>query len=282
MISLAYLLLAHAHPEQIARLVQRLHTPHVKFYVHIDAKTSEEIYQAIQAAMPAQANVTFIRRRACRWGGFSLVAASLDLLRAAQIDGFDWAILLSGQDYPLKSNQQIADSLAKTAAKGFIESKPDFDVRYRYQAWYWEGINGKLLGKLAQKVQRGFNAWGLRRSLPMPLSHITAGSQWWMLSQEAVIEIFTFLQQHPRIEAFFSQTLVPDEMFFQTILHHTPIAAQINWQSQRYLEWQAGAWSPRTFDLNDFDRLQQRPELFARKFAADGELAKLLDQHIEQ
>ncbi|QLG87207.1 hypothetical protein HQ393_02500 [Chitinibacter bivalviorum] len=279
MISLAYLILAHAHPKQIGRLVQRLHADHVRFYLHIDANTPNEVYQAIEAAMPAQANVTFIQRRACRWGGFSLVAASLDLLRAAQVDGFDWAILLSGQDYPLKSNSFIADYLANTSAKGFIESKPDFDVRYRYQAWHWERINGKPLGKLVQKIQRGLNACGLRRTLPAPITQVCAGSQWWMLSQEAVAEIFAILDQHPKIEAFFSQTLVPDEMFFQTILHHSPIASQISWQSLRYLEWQAGAWSPRTFEKQDLDLLQQRTELFARKFAADGELTQMLDEH---
>jgi hypothetical protein len=282
MTTLAYLILAHAHPEQIANLVRRLHAPHVRFYLHIDANTPDTIYQAIHDTLPDEAEATFIARRPCRWGGFSLVAASLDLLRVAQNDGFGWAILLSGQDYPLQSNDAIVHTLANTRAQGFIEIKTDFDVRYRYQAWHWEAINGTRVGKLVQKLQRGLNRIGLNRSLPSPLTQIAAGSQWWILSADAVGAVLDFIAKNPQLIHFFEHTLVPDEMFFQTVLLHTPIAQNIEPRSLRFLQWPEQAWSPRTFSLDDLPLLGTRDELFARKFAADGQLTAQMDNLLLQ
>lgn len=277
---IAYLILAHAHPQQLGRLTARLAAPSARFYLHIDANTPAETFAAMQAEVDGcGAPAVWVERQACRWGGFSLVDATLRLMQAALADGCDWLILLSGQDYPLQANAVIEERLAHSGKAGFIDLRDpaDFDVRYRHEAWHFERFNGKPLGKLLQKAQRGLNGIGLRRALPAPLTEIRAGSQWWMLSAPACRWLLEFCAANPQIIAFFRQTLVPDEMFFQSLLWHSPFREQLSHDPLRRIEWEKDAWSPRTFTEVDIAHLLAAPELFARKFAPDGRVAALLD-----
>lgn len=278
---IAYLILAHASPEQLGRLTRRLATPDVRFYLHIDANSTPATFAAMQAEIVhCGAPAIWIARQPCHWGGFSLVDATLQLIKAALADGCDWLILLSGQDYPLQSNTSIAEKLADMNKAGFIDLRDPacFEVRYRYEAFHLERFNGKPVGKLLQKLQRGLNQLGLRRTIPAPLTEIRAGSQWWMLSAPACRWLLDFCAREPQVVDFFRRTLVPDEMFFQTLLWHSPFRDQLCSDALRRIEWQEGAWSPRTFCEEDVPQLQTAPELFARKFAPDGKVTTLLDE----
>ncbi|AMC33284.1 beta-1,6-N-acetylglucosaminyltransferase [Janthinobacterium sp. B9-8] len=278
---IGYLILCHAHPAQLGRLCQQLFAENTRLYIHVDANTPADILTAMQEATPAEA--CFIERQACRWGGFSLVSASLALIQAALKDDCDYLILLSAQDYPLKSKQETINQLQQHA--GFIEFRPqpdpDFDIRYRYQSYHPEWLKGSLAGKLLQKIQRPLNRLGLlQRKLPRAIHTIYSGSQWWCLSRRACQALLQFCAENPEVIQYFRQTLVPDEMFVQTILMHTPIAKELVNDSQHYLEWETGAWSPRTFEISDVTRLLACPSLFARKFAGDGLVTSQLSAHL--
>ncbi|BCL76506.1 hypothetical protein JHS3_22420 [Jeongeupia sp. HS-3] len=274
---LAYLILAHAAPAQLARLIARLNAPGVCIYVHVDASTPAEVFAAMWATAPD--GVRWMTRRPCRWGGFSLVAATLDLMRAARADGCDWQVLLSGADYPLKSHDEIVARLQSGEALGYLDVRDtaEFDVGYRWQAWHPERFNGRLPGRILQKAQRGLAKIGLCRRLPAPLRAVWAGSQWWMLSAAAVDALLHLCDEHPEVIDFFRSTLVPDEMVVQTMLMHTPLAERLCRDSLRYLLWSPGAWSPATLTDADLPDLLNTDALFARKFAADGALTTRLD-----
>jgi hypothetical protein len=275
---IAYLILAHAQPQQLGRLVHRLDSPDARFYIHIDANTPETTFTAMQAAAP---QACWIPRQPCRWGGFSLVDASLRLIEAALADGCDWLVLLSGQDYPLKHPDEIARTLAASPFAAHLDIQPDFAVGYRWQYWHFEKINGTLAGKIVQKVQRLCAPLGLSRKLPAVLPHIRAGSQWWMLSAPLARELIRFIQQNPPLIAFFRHTLVPDEMFFQSIISSLYPPEKIG-PSLRQIEWQTGSWSPRTFEQQDAGRLIGSPALFARKFGADGLATAAIDRLLDR
>ncbi|SMC28986.1 Core-2/I-Branching enzyme [Andreprevotia lacus DSM 23236] len=276
---IAYLILAHDQPAQLGRLVARLLAPGVSFHLHIDANTPDGKFAAMQAAMPADADVCFVARQRCRWGGFSLVAATLALLESALARDADWLVLLSGQDYPLKSHAAIVARLAADDVAAHIDSRSaaEFDVRYRWQAWHFEFFNRHPFNRVWQKLQRVANKLGLVRRLPAPLREMRAGSQWWCMRADAARAVQAFVAANPQVIRFFRTTLVPDEAFFQTVLAHALRADQIQTDNLRYLQWQPGAWSPRTFDDGDLPALQASPALFARKFAPDGELSARLD-----
>jgi Core-2/I-Branching enzyme len=279
---IGYLILCHAHPAQLGRLCQQLFTDNTRLYIHVDANTSASDFSAMQAAIPAEAH--FIERQPCRWGGFSLVSASLALVGAAIKDDCDYMVLLSAQDYPLKPHAEIVRQLQ--GHTGFIEFRrqpdPEFDIRYRYQIYHPESLKGSFAGKLLQRLQGPLQRSGLlQRKLPSPITAIYSGSQWWCLSRRACQALVEFCQANPAVIAYFRQTLVPDEMFVQTILMHTPVAKELINNSQHDLEWETGAWSPRTFTPKDLPRLLASPSLFARKFAIDGQLSNLLKPYLD-
>jgi len=275
---IAYLILAHAHPEQLSRLVRRLDQDNVHFFIHIDANTPTDVFAAMQAAAP---HATWADRRPCRWGGFSLVAASLQLIELALAQECDWLVLLSGQDYPLKTNAQITEALTQSPFVAHMDMQANFDVRYRWQNWYPERLGGTRTGKLLQKIQRFTARLGLRRALPNALCTIEAGSQWWMLSRTAAQSTLEFLKTHPEVTVFFKTTLVPDEMFFQTVLVHCYPRERIG-SALRLIEWEEGSWSPKEFHDADAARLKASTALFARKFGADGTATAALDALLDQ
>ncbi|GHD67370.1 beta-1,6-N-acetylglucosaminyltransferase [Jeongeupia chitinilytica] len=275
---LAYLILAHTAPAQLARLVGRLAAPGVRVYVHVDANTPADVFAAMQASVPA--GTVFIVRRPCRWGGFSLVAATLDLMRVACADGCDWQVLLSGADYPVRTHAEIVARLARNDdVDGYLDlrAESEFDVGYRWQAWHPETLNGRPAGRALQKLQRGLRHLGLRRRLPSPLTAVWAGSQWWCLTGAAADAVLRFCDEYPKVVDFFRATLVPDEMFIQTVLMHAGLADRLVRDPLRHLVWTPGAWSPATLSDADLPALLASDALFARKFAADGTLTAQLD-----
>ncbi len=97
---ICYLILAHADPKHFERLVNAINYQ-AKFFVHLDAKTDIENFQAL--SLPD--GLTFIEDRVrVSWGGISMIDATLKLIEAALNCGesFTHLILLSGADYPIK------------------------------------------------------------------------------------------------------------------------------------------------------------------------------------
>ena len=102
-----YLIQAHKNPSQVKRLIEVLSVQNAYFVIHIDLKS--EIKQFTDVIKLK--NVIFVKNRIdCIWGDYSQVLASLIMMR--EIDNLepepnDRVVLLSGQDYPIKSNQFI-------------------------------------------------------------------------------------------------------------------------------------------------------------------------------
>src|SRR4051794_27957722 len=112
---LDYLIRAHMAPEQLARLVCRLDADDSRFYIHVNRRTDDEVFEAMRSHLSGRENVTWLPRVACYWGGFSLLKATLVGIEAILATGDlpDHAILLSGQDYPLRPVAEIEAYLAE-------------------------------------------------------------------------------------------------------------------------------------------------------------------------
>ena len=121
---IAYLVLAHQRPRQLRRLVERLSGSQTRCYIHVDRRAPKAVSGAVQNL----AGVQLVEALTCRWGTFSLVQAILRCLYAALDDETfrcDVAVLLSGQDYPIKSQDEIRARLDAHPNAEFIESFAD-------------------------------------------------------------------------------------------------------------------------------------------------------------
>jgi hypothetical protein len=111
--------------------------------------------------------------------------------------------------------------------------------------------------------------------LPLDFAH---GSQWWSLPMPVLKSMIDFYRSNSAIDEFFSTTLIPDEMFFQTILK-TAIKGVEELQIVRthtYASWGGvNAASPDFLDDRDaafFDSLRMQGYFFCRKFESSSGL----------
>ena len=119
----AYLILAHKNLNQLELLIDRLVFNDNTIVIHIDAKVKREQFKNIKNKYNNYNNVFFLEKRInCVWGDFSIVNATCKIIDyLVKLDRkFTHAILLSGMDYPIKSNNEINNFFAENINKYFI------------------------------------------------------------------------------------------------------------------------------------------------------------------
>jgi hypothetical protein len=290
---IAFLIAAHTEPALLARLVRALQSPWAHVFVHIDAKGDIGIFLHELADMRG---VTLIRNRvAVHWGGWSQVEASLQLIRAALESDvvFGRFALLSGSCYPLKSNEALRDFLFCDEIEHITAvPMPSIDGKKpltRLTRWHIEGGDRSEgpKGRTIHVINDLLRA-APRRDLQKGLEGLSpyAGSNWWVLTRDAVQTIMRTVEARPTLVSFFRRTYCPDESFFHTVLANSPLAARIG-RSLTYAVWSPGPEQPQPIGNGHMARLLDPgfahatlsgpgPVFFARKFCARN--AHLLDE----
>jgi hypothetical protein len=312
---IAYIILAHRYPDQLIRLILRLNTGETSFFVHIDKKTNDKIYHQIASGLSHLPNVYFLNRHKCYWGDFGHVNATIEGIKAIfnRNISFDWLILSTGQDYPIKSNNQIKEFLDSNEGKQFIEYE-DYRVPPD-KSWltsgsdridYWHLSLGKMRlvfpakltastanrNRLKKLIWLRFFSflWSglmlffppIKRRFPEGFQPFI-GSAYWCLSRECVEYIHKFIQQNSDFVKFFKYVDNPDEMFFQTIILNSHFKESVINDNLYYVDWEnPNPSSPRTFVKIDFERLANSSKLIARKFSLtrDADILDMIDKKI--
>lgn len=256
----AYIISAYHRPDLLFRLVDALGGAPVA--VHIDRKS--DIGPTVRMRAGAYSNVTLLPRHVCHWGLFGHVAASLEGLKWFTTTTADYAILLTGQCYPIKSTSVIESAVDGLNGGSMIELS-DFP-----KAEWLAGDDGgyRRVDRFyvkwpRRKRPRAINLW--RRQLPYQL-HPAGGSSYWCLSREAVEYCLQFIAAHRRFVWFCKSVFVPDEMFFQTILGNSPLRDRLVDKLLHYTDWSGGGASPAVLGLPELPAAMASDKWFARKF----------------
>jgi len=292
---LVYIISAYKLPDMLIRLVKRLQTEDVTFLIHVDKKTPPGIFGRMEAGLACFDNVFFLDRHTCYWGDFGHVRATLKGINeiVERNIPFDYAILLTGQDYPLKSNRAIKDFFRENEGKSFIHytalPHKKWNVMDRIECWhYWiwrkhvrfpmntkggRFISIKQLINLLLPSKREF----------LPGMKPYGGSSYWNLTEESICYIWEYIRNNPDFGDFFHNTYVSDEFFFQTLLLNSLLRGKIVNNHLRHLDWSGrdGVY-PTIFKQSDFEALSASPHLFARKFdpTVDNRILDMIDQHL--
>jgi len=297
--NLVYIISAYKLPEQLIRLVHRLQAPKTTFLIHIDRKTSPEIASGMKSGLEAIENVQFLPSHNCFWGEFGHVAASLEGIRAIgeQAVPCDYAVLLTGQDYPIKTHAEITAKLETGGGKSFLSHFPlpsriwPNQGMERIERWHCR-IMGRYLPFPRNENDRHvpwLPRFVERLLLPdkrrfYPGMKPFGGGGYWCLSHEAVEYVYAYVRVNPRYVRFFKTVYIPDELFFQTILMNSPLHLKLIDDDLRQIDWsdrRPGRF-PAIFEVKDIDMLMTSQKLFARKFdtTIDGEILELIDTRI--
>lgn len=225
-------------------------------------------------------DVRWLPRVRAYYGGFSVVHAMLVGVEAilGEEPAPTHAIMLSGQDYPLRPAAEIERSFA---------ARPDLSYlhHFRLPAFdQWPGENGGLdrinryYVERFQYRTRLLRIPFIRRRFPPGLTPY-GGSAWSALTIDALAELDRFAKTNLSALDFFRNVKMPDEIFVQSVLMSSPVADSIVNEEIHHVEWLDGA-HPATFTAADLGRLLASGKLFARKFDTqiDSEILDLIDR----
>ncbi|MGP3698326.1 DUF5928 domain-containing protein [Rhodobacter sp. NSM] len=275
MARIAYILLCHKDPEGVIAQARRLTSAGDYVSIHFDARAPRAAHDRIREALSDDASVTFAKRRVkCGWGEWSLVAATLEAVRAA-LSAFPRAThlyMLSGDCMPIKPAEHVHHWLDRDDAD-HIESFDFFrsdwirtgikEERLIYRHFTNERARPDLFYAILGLQKR----LGLRRAIPADL-RIQIGSQWWCLRRRTVEAVLAFCGRRPDVVRFFRTTWIPDETFFQTLVRHLVPETEIRCRTLTFLMF-TDYGMPVTFYNDHYDLLLGQDYLFARKISPE-------------
>lgn len=308
-----YLILAHKGPRQMARLLERLTTPHSNFYIHIDKDVDIFPFRKELSHLP---NVIFLmdEQRMCAvWADFGMVQATINCMRQVIADQrTGYCVLISGQDYPIKDTLYRSEFFKRQYGMNFIQGHPILANgcpeqgsrrinRYKinlsknrndilvfpsiYDREFYRKFTFKSFLTLAKRKNIGSCFEVLPRTFKKRRfpSYIQpySGSQWWALPIETIHLIENFIREHPDYMAYHQYTFAPDEIFFQSIIFSQVEAAYIR-EEVTYVNWPQNNNGPLLLKEINFEELsnQGQNRLFARKFdiEIDTKILDLIDR----
>lgn len=274
----AHLIITYTNPAQTERMIQQMQHPDFDFYIHVDAKFPIESH-AFAASMP---NVYLIQNRVdVQWAAYSTIQAEFnglqEILDSART--YDYISLMSGQDYPIKTPDQMQQF--------FEDRKGKLLLKYRAFTGEWEEgmnrVNRYHLTDFRFKgqffLERMINKVIKRTNQP-PGMKFYGSSMFWAITPEAAEYVLNTVDRNTRMKRFFKFSWAPDEFLFQTILLNSPFAELVVNENCHYYKHPPRTPSPKTFLMEDLEDILSSDRLYARKF--DMKLEPLLLDKIDE
>jgi len=271
---IAYIVLAHKNIRQIRCLLEAIQDDDASIYLHIDRSAGKKVYQEAVGALADIKNLTYLYRHSSNWGGFGLVKATMEGVRACLVDQeIKYAILLSGQDYPIKSKIALQSFLKANYGKSFMEVFPfphplwkDHGGYDRIKRWYFSVPikQTRLIKRFRSILNQTMNILKPDRKFPVGFEPY-GGAQWWCLHRDCLEYIERFFRANKSFVNFFKTVRIPDELIFHTILMNSSLQSKIINRKLTYVDWNANP-GPKFLNDNDLEEIIASDEFFARKF----------------
>jgi hypothetical protein len=302
---IAFLVLNHREPAQLLRLLKtlRLQLPDAPIVVHNDKFRIDVAVSAFDSI----GNTNLLTSDAPGvWGNFSVVESCWRAM-AWMIENleFDWVILLSAQDYPIKPLATLQDHIATTGADALLRAMPINELRtraerrdkrrrylYQYRSAVakgqaeqssghlrvWLRRNGGLFVDVLNNAQPFFQVFKFPDQMPWsmgwragstPFSQTEPcwfGSHWFGMSYRAAELVTSCHRDRRDYVEYYRRTIIPEESATATLLYNSP-RLRVEPRDLHYVRWtQPTTGHPDIFTVNDLPELLSVPEYFARKF----------------
>jgi len=229
----AFLILAHKDPELLEILVREIQ-PLGSIFVHLDKDSKEDFENFC-----ANNNCHISSEVGIKWGHWTMVEATLLLVREALNQGATRLTLISGDSLPIASTEKFHGlfnsdldichnrSLVKTNKK----ARDDLYFRRYFAVKDYT----KFLPRIINLI---FRLWPIKINIskyiaPLDL-HI--GSQWWSITSQTMKKIMQYHENNPRYSLYFKKTKLSDETFFQTLIMH--FSNNVRNESTTYANWE--------------------------------------------
>jgi hypothetical protein len=267
----AYLLLAHKDMEQLHALISRLlrDDPEDRVILHYDRGSPVTDEELASFAARFSGAVSLTPRVRCLWGHHSQAQAELLLKQGAAAFDYDYAHLISGQDWPARSKSEMVKTLDPGACYLTFES-PDLTERMDDYHFH-DGMLGPNPHKSSWDYRKDMALRGAARLWTRAVGARTCpfgpswkkGSAWWSLPKAAVDYVI------PRIQDLIDtgrvrHTLCSDEHIMHTVMYYSPFAERLQ-ENRRFIRWQPGSSNPELLKAGDEAAIIASDAWFARK-----------------
>jgi hypothetical protein len=260
--TLAVLVLSHRGPAQIARLASRLTAEsNTAVAIHHDPDGEPLTLRPSSSVALVPDPVP------CPWGRLSRAVAirkSLDWMRA-NIRELSWAMVISGQDYPIRTMASIQAELGAARCDAFVRHfRLDADPAADVHPWQTTTRKRYLYRRRLPGSARSY-------PLPWPRPHpfhdgegLYAGSHWCNLSARAVDKVVDSPLNGPLLR-FLRRAPLPDEAWTATaVVSGQPDLDVVN-DRRRYIRWSAQSRHPAALTPDDLPGMRASSDFFARK-----------------
>jgi hypothetical protein len=205
---LAFFILSHRSAAHVGDLLRYIYSPANHYLLHVDRKAPAALHRLAGGAAAAFANVQLIESQYCSWGGFSLVAVTLNAIRQALTSpGWSHFIILSEQHLPLMPAASIAQALSPGVSD--IEMSP---LRSMTDAGARDVMN--RFAEIYRELP-GVGAFALRPRPAAAVENLHHGSQWMILGRALCRTVAETTD--PAFWEIFATSLLADETALQTI-----------------------------------------------------------------
>ena len=280
---IGHLILAHRDPSQLARLISALDSK-ADFFVHIDQKSDISEFRDCLSSPNVYPTPTTMP---VFWAGFSIVEATLLLIRTALARGrYERLTLLNGLDYPIKSTAEINSTLLDNPSREYIRFFDVFEASdpqyHQSAAGYHFHDNPRIL------VNRFFNFRQQAEKLLQPVRRPPLkgirhcfGHMQWALSGDCAQKLLEMVDADPRFARFYRFSFAPDEHFFHTLVANSAYCASAGGVEPFQSSGTAKMANlhhihpslDKTYTIDDFDELSQSTKLFTKKLTTKDSLS---------
>lgn len=230
---IAYLITAYNNYEHLEKLINALDDTNAEFFVHIDKKSQ------MPENLVGNLKVVFIDRIPVWWGGWSHMEAILNLMKEAGQRAFDYYVLISGTDYPIRPNSFLYNTLKEggeyiNIIKGFQDHKPESRIKYYYYDSFDRRNRQSIRTVFFSALEKVKSKIIIKRKYPF--KEIFHGSTWWALSHDCVNHILDFIKNNPQYVRFYKTSWCAEESFLQTIIGNSKFATECK-TNLTYADW---------------------------------------------
>ncbi len=300
---IGFVILSHADPGQLGRLVDRLN----RLYDRPPIAIHHDFYQSKVETDRFSGNVAFVSPSIrTRWAHISVVHAAQAALRLLYRDASPaWFTLLSGADYPVMRGEAVVADLAGAAFDLYLDhqkierrplplpgpalSRMGTDAvdwrrrmydRYIAHEWRYPSLTRRLKPTHRRIVFR--NELVRAPFVPFGKDRSCHAGDHWFTGTAAVAEVL--LEAEARqgdLFAYFATRFCPEEAIYHTILGNRP-DLRICKDNRRYTNWAGQDSHPREIAPDDLPIIERQRCHFARKFSSTGSQPVLaeIDRHL--
>ncbi|MEZ5788168.1 MAG: beta-1,6-N-acetylglucosaminyltransferase [Xanthobacteraceae bacterium] len=309
---IAFVIQTYRQLDQVGRLIDTLNQGHRDRQIVITHSGSLKDVEAVVTGRQVDCVLPAVPGRA----RFGLIDSYMSALRWLRRHGkpYDWVVLLSGQDYPLRPLRELAQELEKSPYDGYFYyvdplkgencstgpmslRRRDCEDRYFYRYAFLTDDLSRLeraalkLPRLLLGLTHDFRlntSYGLclgRRSKATPFSPgfgLYCGSYWHIIRRACAEAILDFADDNANVVDYFRHVILPDECFIQTVLLNNG-GFRISSRDLRYFDFSRSRHGhPKTLGSNDLAAAFASGCFFARKFdiGSDPDILDVLDRRV--